>query len=257
MNVFPKAFGLFFLICFSALALRAEAKVIHVLVALCDNEYQGIVKVPPKIGNGKDFNNNLYWGCGYGIRTFFKKQPEWKLLKTVSKPKTGILERIVFKHVSKEVFLVADAYDGELIKQTTIDLLNFSAGLNKETIAVDSLKIGIGGNADLICYIGHNGLMDFALESYPVASDKKKRETIILACYSKSWFTAPLAQTGAYPLLWSTHLMAPEAYTLHAAIEGWLNREEHAQIRERAAQAYDKYQKCGIKGARNLLVTGW
>ena len=33
-------------------------KTIHVFVALCDNKYQGIVPVPPKIGNGQDLNNN-------------------------------------------------------------------------------------------------------------------------------------------------------------------------------------------------------
>jgi len=29
------------------------------------------------------------------------------------------------------------------------------------------------------------------------------------------------------------------------------------QIRDRAAGAYDKYQKCGLHGARRLLVSGW
>ena len=57
-------------------------KSIHVFVALCDNKYQGIVPVPAKIGNGQDPNNNLYWGCAFGIRTFFKNSKEWKLLKT-------------------------------------------------------------------------------------------------------------------------------------------------------------------------------
>ena len=54
-------------------------KTIHVFVALCDNKFQGIVPVPGKIGNGEDADNNLYWGCGYGIRTFFKKSAEWTL----------------------------------------------------------------------------------------------------------------------------------------------------------------------------------
>jgi hypothetical protein len=49
----------------------AETKIIHVFVALCDNDSQGIVPVPKKIGNGNDPDNNLYWGCGYGVRTFF------------------------------------------------------------------------------------------------------------------------------------------------------------------------------------------
>lgn len=31
----------------------------------------------------------------------------------------------------------------------------------------------------------------------------------------------------------------------------------HVFVRERAAVAYDKYQRCGLKGSRRLLVTGW
>src|SRR5262245_46059051 len=50
---------------------------IHIFVALCDNKYQGIVPVPAAIGNGQDPDNNLYWGCGFGIRTYFKKSSEW------------------------------------------------------------------------------------------------------------------------------------------------------------------------------------
>jgi hypothetical protein len=28
-------------------------------------------------------------------------------------------------------------------------------------------------------------------------------------------------------------------------------------LEEHAAVAYDRYQRCGLKGARRLLVTGW
>src|SRR5213596_1995295 len=38
------------------------ARVAHVLVALADNKYQGIVPVPAAIGNGDDPVRNLYWG---------------------------------------------------------------------------------------------------------------------------------------------------------------------------------------------------
>ena len=44
--------------------LRAQQRVIHVVVALCDNQYQGIVKVPAGIGNGQKASTNLYWGAG-------------------------------------------------------------------------------------------------------------------------------------------------------------------------------------------------
>jgi hypothetical protein len=51
--------------------------------------------------------------------------------------------------------------------------------------------------------------------------------------------------------------MAAEAYTLKDALDGWILGESNAQIRERAALAYDRYQKCGLKGARRLFFSGW
>jgi hypothetical protein len=236
----------------------AANKYIHVVVALCDNQYQGIVPVPAKIGNGQDPANNLYWGCGYGVKTFFKKQADWKFLKLIKNPSTQILERLLFKHRDSAIYMIADAYDGKEIKQSTLDFFAYSAGKNKFDIKVDSLTtIKAGGNADLICYVGHDGLMDFTLGAVFPPVDKKVRQTIALACYSKNFFAQHLKITGAQPLLWSTHLMSPEAYTLDAAIDSWIIKEKAEVTREKAAQAYNLYQKCGIKGARNLLVIGW
>jgi hypothetical protein len=167
------------------------------------------------------------------------------------------LERCVFKHKSKNVFIVADAYDGATIKSCTIDFFNACAGLEKKKIIVKDKELGINGNAQLIAYIGHDGLMDFSLNSYPNAADSIKRDAIMLACISKSYFKEGIRASGANPLVWSTGLMSPEAYTLKAAIDGWLNKETGAQVRERAAAAYHQYQKCGMKGARNLLVSGY
>ena len=55
------------------------------------------------------------------------------------------------------------------------------------------------------------------------------------------------------PLVWTSGLMAAEAYTLHDALTGYVNGESAEQIRARAAKAYAKYQKCGEKAARNLI----
>ena len=51
--------------------------------------------------------------------------------------------------------------------------------------------------------------------------------------------------------------MAPEAYILHDALEGWVRNETDSQIQLRAAAAYAKYQKISVKSASRLLVTGW
>ena len=231
-------------------------KTIHILVALCDNKYQGIVPVPKKIGNGQNPTSNLYWGAGYGIKTFFKRSKEWKLLKT-KKYNGVILERLVFKHRKKNFYLVADAYDGRYIKSTVVDFLKSASGIIKDTIKIGNKTIGINGNANLIAYIGHDGLMDFDLNESFKNTDHKKRDVIILACYSKEYFSKFIKETKANPIVWSTGLMAPEAYTIHDAITGYVNGETGEQIRMKAAKAYSKYQKCSLRAAKNLLVNGW
>lgn len=101
---------------------------------------------------------------------------------------------LLFRHKQDIVWLLADAYDGQLIEQATIDFLQHAAGKTP----VDSIK---------------------------------KREIIILACYSKHFFGPHLSPTGASPLLWTSGLMALEAYS--------------------------QYQRCSVKAAKNLLVEGW
>ena len=170
------------------------------------------------------------------------------------------MERCVFKHRTANVYLVADAYQGNKIRQAIVDFLEAAAGGDAESVQIkdgkQSLLLKIRGAADLVAYAGHDGLMDFQLTTLPQGKSGN-RQTIILACISKSYFSAPLRATGATPLVWTTGLMAPEAYTLKSAIDGWILHESNDQIRERAAVAYDKYQRCGLRGARRLLVTGW
>lgn len=229
---------------------------IHIFVALCDNTYQGIVPVPATIGNGQDPDNNLYWGCGFGIRTYFKKSKEWKLVKT-QQSDSIVLERLVFKHAIKNCYLIADAYDGQYIEQCTLAFLSACSGQLKDTIQINNSTIGIAGNSGLVGYIGHDGLMDFQLTETYSNTDNKKRNVIILACYSKRYFSPKLASANVNPLVWTTGLMCPEAYTIHDAISGYMNGETSENIRTRAALAYSKYQKCSLKAAKNLLVTGW
>ena len=254
---------LLFLSAMLTASLRAQSAVrtVHVFVALADNKNQGIVPVAASLGNGDDPARNLYWGSAFGVRTYFARSADWQLVAAGQKPRPEVLERCIFKHRTQDVYLVADAYQGSKIRQAIINFLDAAAGGDAETVSVtmDGRKIVLnaGGGAALVAYAGHDGLMDFQLPASPQKKDDRQRDAIILACISKAHFAAPLRATGAHPLIWTTGLMAPEAYTLKSAIDGWILNESHEQIRERAAVAYDKYQKCGLKGARRLLVTGW
>jgi hypothetical protein len=243
------------------LVRQNPGKLVHVLVALCDNENQGIVPVSAALGNGEDPARNLYWGAAFGIKTFFTKSKEWQLVSKTIDPKYAVMERLVFKHRSRNVYLVADAYKGIEIQRAIAEFLASASGNLNEAIEVSmdakNLKLQIGGGADLLAFVGHNGLMDFSLPEYPKKQDDARREAIILSCASKSYFTAPLKLTGAQPLLWTTNLMAPEAYILKSALDGWMLGENGEQIRQRAAESYNAYQKCGLKAARNLFASGW
>ena len=234
-----------------------KVPVIHLFVALCDNVNQGIVPVSAILGNGDNPKTNLYWGAAFGVKTFFSKHKDWELISTTAKPDSVVLERSLFKHRHHDLFLIADAYQGKEIAQATKDFLDAAGGKPGETLKANGVELHTHGSAEMVVYVGHNGLMDFKLAATPQQRDDRHRKAIILACASKPYFASALRQTGASPLLWTTNLMAPEAYTLAAAIDGWLNQESDEQIRLRAAQAYDKYQKCGLKSARTLFATGW
>jgi hypothetical protein len=51
--------------------------------------------------------------------------------------------------------------------------------------------------------------------------------------------------------------MAPEAYTLEAALRGWISREDKEQVRHRAAAAYAHYQRCSETAALRLFSANW
>jgi hypothetical protein len=245
----------------STLLAQEAPRTIHVFVALADNVNQEIVPVPARLGNGEDPEYNLYWGSAFGVKTFFARSSHWKLLSSGMKPKYEVLERCIFKHRTTNVYMIADAYRGSEIKTAILNFLDVAAGLSAEEITVQDgghpVTFNIRGGSSVVAYVVHDGLMDFKLPRTPQKKNDLPRQAIILACGSKIYFAEALRASGAYPLLWTTNLMAPEAYTLNAALDGWILNESNEQIRGRASAAYDKYQKCGLNAARKLMVTGW
>lgn len=262
MNSHRIAAIIFITICaFNALGIPQESpKLIYIFVALCDNENQGIIPVPQQLGNGEDPQNNLYWGALYGVKSFFKRSSEWRLLKTIQEPDSVILERCIFKHAEEDVYILADAYKGIEIKKCITDFLAFAAGQHNEviTLKIDTTEdlIRTENPSNLSVYVGHNGLMDFELENYPRQTPGFARDVIILACLSRNYFGRALETAGARPLLWTTGLMTPEAYTLEKVFKGWIENKSSAEICLLAAQAYAAYQNCGLNAAKRLFSCG-
>jgi hypothetical protein len=246
--------------CAEALA-QENPRSVHVFVALADNTHQKIVPVPAALGNGDDPVRNLYWGAAFGARTFFKKSREWKEIAVVENPNPYVLERSVFLHGASGTYLIADAYRGREIKQAIYDFLRAAAGQKPEPEEIDThgsnANLKLPSKVRLAVYVGHDGLMDFALEKTFQGEGTEKREAIVLACASRNFFVAGLRPTGAQPILWMTGLMAPEAYTLKAAVDGWIAGESSEQVRQRAAGAYAKYQRISLMAAQRLFSAKW
>ena len=234
-------------------------KVAYVIVALCDNVNQGIVPVPAALGNGDDPARNLYWGARFGVKTHFSASREWRAVAAFANPAPKVFERVVYRHRTLDAYLVADAYRGAEIRQATADFFNVASGNLNPTFedAGKTYGLGRGAAAHLVAYVGHDGLMDFRLPALPKRRDEARRDAVVLACASKQYFAPALKQSGANPLLWTTNLMAPEAYVLKAALDGWVVGESGEQVRERAARAYHTYQNCGLRAARGLFASGW
>ena len=74
--------------------INNNVRVIHVLVALCDNANQGIVPVPARLGNGADPDSNLYWGAAFGVKTFFSKSKLTANAIINTMKKTIMIERV-------------------------------------------------------------------------------------------------------------------------------------------------------------------
>lgn len=237
---------------------QAEPRVVHIFVALCDNKHQGIHPVSPALGNGQEPSGNLYWGAMYGLKTWFSRQPGWKLVKREEKPLPYILERVVFKHKKSDLYLVADAYDGRNMRECLRDFFQAaSAGLPEPvTLGAEAGPplLFAGGRAQLVVFVGHNGLMEIHDLAYPRSVSGTSRQAAVFACRSRFFFKAPLLKSGARPLLMTTGNMAPEAYSVDALITAWSDGKSPEETREAVARAYHKFQNCGLSAARSLFV---
>ncbi|MEL7536074.1 MAG: hypothetical protein AAFM91_03340 [Pseudomonadota bacterium] len=240
--------------------------VAHVVVALCDNRYQGIVPVPFHLGNGDDPASNLYWGALYGVRTYFARHEKWASTAVSDPTDARILDRVAFRATlqrdgqSVEAYVIADAWRGREIEAATARFLEFVGGSAALRLDVGTgaarRSIMAGGGSHVVAYVGHNGLMDFAAPalSEPVTS-AAPRSSIVLACESRSHFSELLSLKTSHSLLTTTGLMAPEAYTLEAAIRSWFEDESTESTHEAAAGAYARFQNARLDWTRRLFVT--
>jgi len=233
--------------------------VAHVIVALADNEHQGIVPIPTTLGNGDRPQSNLYWGAMYGVRGFLKRSTDWRTVPLPASKDPRVLERLLLRRdVVRDgrpatVYLLAEAWQGKEIAASIGQFLEMTRGQHVEIIHADGRDFAAGGAAHLVAYVGHNGLMDFEVPALrPEIEKDSPRVAVVLACLSDSYFSKVIRPHAA-PLVTTASLMAPEAYTLDAVVARWFGGATRAEVLESAADAYGRYQKIPIRSARRIF----
>lgn len=216
---------------------------ISVIVSLVDNESQGIVPVPAKIGNGDDPHNNLYWGAAYGVKTFLSKANGWRNLGCEKDINDTIMERCQFAW-KDNLTVTADAYRGSRIDQAMLDFMQQAATPPN------------AATREMVVFIGHDGLMDEQnqpiIERFPKHAGHDK-QAVVLACMSEEFFSEHLLAAGAKPVVTTYSFMAPEAYVLEAVARGFANQASEAELRSSASAAYAKYQRISAKAGKSVF----
>jgi len=230
-----------------AFAEELEPKTVRIIACLADNRNQGIVPISAQLGNGQDPKNNLYWGALYGVKSYFSRHADWEKIESEVERGPHQLDYVEFqlKDTTTPVSIKAEAWDG--------------AHMDKAISRFYGLLSDRSSAEDLIVFVGHNGLMDMfivkpvvtaATKSYNLERDRK---AIILACNSSQYFETTLHDIGVEPYVLTQGLMAPEAYSLEAAIKSWARGGSAHDARLAAAKSYARFQKIPEKNARWLF----
>ena len=142
------------------------------------------------------------------------------------------------------------------MKECLKDYFAAASGNKTDSLTILDSNLGIAGSSDLIIFNGHNGLMDCDV-NHSINNDGRKRDVAAIGCISFPYFKAFFKSANATPVLTTTNLLAPEAYVMDALITSWAKDQKGETIRTSVAQAYNKYQKCGLRGAKALFKSGW
>ncbi len=226
-------------------AFGTTPKQARVIISLADNQNQGIVPIKASLGDGQDAKSNLYWGALYGAKTHFRRKESWSQT-SLDSDNSDVLESFELKHVAHPASkILFEAWDGA-----------------KQNLAVKAYLGDLRDEKspnDLVCFVGHNALMDLFIANVPALKitkatnvDRRRKGTVI-ACRSAPYFEPHHESLGVESYVMTNGLMAPEAYVLEGFLKAWLNGDNANQARSGAAAQYAKYQKIPLRNANWLF----
>jgi hypothetical protein len=232
--------------------------VVHIFIPLCDNENQGIVPTTASLGNGLSLRTNLYWATRSGTKRFFQNHSEWKMIYDKKDIDTNVLERVVFErfYSDTKVYIVADAYRGDRMEETVNDFLASLSNNRKDSIQIgSSVAVFAAGDADLIMFNGHNGMMDNIFVKEWKNKTSKQTDAVVNACVSADYFTKEFIDAHAFPLVRTQTLLHPGAYVLTQIIDDWVAGVDEKQLCLNAGNAYCIKHSCGA--GTKVYKAGW
>ena len=233
--------------------------VVHVTVALCDNDQ--IACGGGGLGSPGNLRSNLYWGALFGAKRFFDRPTSgWEAVAQRSEVE-GVLERAVYRRwvpgarwgrrAPVEQLVLLDAVHGARIDEAV-------RRFHRTATVGARLRIDEGdGRRDVTVsvagYAGHNRLMDGLRLPEVQAGGREPVPSFVLACLSDRFFSSPLRQAGSAPVVTTRAFMAPEGYAVEAAARAFGDNHTAAEIREAGVRAYAKWQKITPRAAGRLF----
>jgi len=139
------------------------------------------------------------------------------------------------------------------------DLLKFLFSGRSATYDVQMVldkAIPANGNADLIVFNGHNGLLDYEI----VLKNRKcvnQKETAIICCGSYYNFIEKIKLYHTFRLLTTLDAIPAEAYILASIIEPWAMLKSDEEIRQNVMRKYISIHHCSNEDADRIFVTGF
>jgi len=226
--------------------------VITANVVLWDASFNGRRRFP--ITDGNDPQHNLYWGAGYGMYHAFKKLFGWRLVgeekdkravfKKVFTPNAFWQERGVKKPF--EMYVVFNLYRSNDIVEGYRDFAQNLFGNRAQRITLkDGRVIEAGSQSRIVGYVGHMTLQGKkaikAVRNSQSTNSSEAKGVFMTSCLSAPIFSREVLDENNFGLLFTTSLLAPEAYVQNALFDAIARGARGDKISRGVASAYADY----------------